>query len=201
MRALPGIESHHRLNAATEFAVDFFKLDSKGRTVVGDRVDANNYPGFGQPVFAAADGTVVHVENRALQDRAAFLPRDGETGKERGHRIQKMMMQAFQEDARRAVGGNLVTIRHEIDDHVEYSSYGHLKAGSLRVKIGDRVSVGQQIAEVGDTGDSPAVHLHFQVNSGADAFATQSVPFQFEGLQHAVYPPEPGLMVRIDADQ
>ena len=196
MRALPVIESHHRLNAATEYAVDFFKLDGAGRAVVGDRIDANNYPGFGQPVYAAAAGTVVHVEAEAVQDRAAFAPREGETPQARGRRLQQMMMQGFQENSRRAAGGNLITIRHEVDGHVEYSSYAHLKAGSVMVQVGDMVHAGQQIAEVGDTGDSPAVHLHFQVNSGPDAFTSASLPFRFSGLQHAVRPPEPGLMVR-----
>ncbi len=196
MRALPIIESHHRLNAATEYAVDFFKLDGDGRAVVGDRIDANNYPGFGQPVYAAATGTVVHVEAGAVQDRTAFAPREGESPQARGQRLQQMMMQAFQENPRRAAGGNLVTIRHEVDGHLEYSSYGHLKAGSVMVEVGDVVQAGQQIAEVGDTGDSPAVHLHFQVNSGPDAFTSESLPFRFSGLQHAVRPPEPGLMVR-----
>ncbi len=197
MRALPGVESHHRLNAATEFAVDFFKLDREGRAVVGDRVDTNNYPGYGQPVFAAAAGVVVHVESTAVQDRSAFLPREGESPKDRGRRLQDMMMQAFQENARRAAGGNLVTIRHEVDGYAEYSSYGHLKSGSILVQAGDVVESGQQIAAVGDTGDSPEVHLHFQVNAAPDAFTSKSIPFSFEGVQHAVRPPEPGLMIRV----
>ena len=200
MRALPVIESHHRLNAATEYAVDFFKLDSEGRAVAGDRIDPENYPGFGQPVFAAADGTVVYVEASAVQDRTAFLPREGESGQERGQRLQRMMMQAFQANPRRAAGGNLVTIRHDVDGHVEYSSYGHLKAGSVAVKVGDTVNVGQQIAEVGDTGDSPAVHLHFQVNSGPDAFTSKSLPFRFEDIEHAVRPAEPGFMIRVSKE-
>lgn len=114
-----------------------------------------------------------------------------------GRRLQGMMMQAFQENARRAAGGNLITIRHEVDGYEEYSSYGHLKSGSILVKVGDAVESGQQIAAVGDTGDSPEVHLHFQVNAAPDAFTSKSIPFSFEGLQHAVRPPEPGLMIRV----
>lgn len=55
--------------------------------------------------------------------------------------------------------GNFVIIKH---DTFLYSIYGHLKQGSVKVKIGDRVIQGQQIAEVGSTGNSYTSHLHFQ---------------------------------------
>ncbi|MBO6504207.1 MAG: M23 family metallopeptidase [Kordiimonadaceae bacterium] len=195
MRALPGIESHHRLNAATEFAVDFFKLTEDGRSYAGDRIVAENYPGYGQPVLAAAPGEVVHIEREATQDRQAYLPKDGETRQQMGQRLQRAMMQAFSENPRRAAGGNLITIRHEQNGQVEYSSYGHLKAGSIQVRVGDKVEAGDTIAEVGDTGDSPAVHLHFQLNKGPDAFLSESIPVRFGNIRHAILPAEPGLVV------
>lgn len=195
MRALPGIESHHRLSASTEFAVDFFKLDDEGRSYTGDRIIAENYLGYGHPVVAAADGTVVFVENSAVQDRTAYLPKDGETRQQMGQRMQRAMMQAFSENARKAAGGNLVTIRHEVDGAVEYSSYGHLMADSVSVKVGDEVAAGDVIGAVGDTGDSPEVHLHFQINAGPDAFMSKSLPVTFGNIIHPVRPAEPGLMI------
>jgi murein DD-endopeptidase MepM/ murein hydrolase activator NlpD len=53
---------------------------------------------------------------------------------------------------RAANAGNLVTISHDRDGVVEYSSYGHFRTGSVRVKPGERVVQGQIIAEVGDNG-------------------------------------------------
>jgi murein DD-endopeptidase MepM/ murein hydrolase activator NlpD len=196
MRALPGIESHHRLNASTEFAVDFFKLSEKGRIYEGDSINANNYLGYGQSVKAAADGKVVHVESNAIQDRQAFKRKEQETPKQRGQRLQTAMFNAIKENPRRAFGGNLITIKHEQNGVVEYSSYGHLKTGSIKVNVGDNVRAGQAIAEVGDTGDSPEVHLHFQVNTGPDAFMSQSLPFTFDDIKHAILPAEPGFVVR-----
>lgn len=198
MRALPGIESHHRLNASTEFAVDFFKLSAKGRVYEGDRINASSYLGYGEPVKAAADGEIVHIESAATQDRQAFKLKDNETPRQRGQRLQSAMFNAIKENAKRAFGGNLVTIKHEKEGVVEYSSYGHLKAGSIKVQIGDRVTAGQIIGEVGDTGDSPEVHLHFQVNAGPDAFMSKSLPFKFDDIKQAISPAEPGLVIHSD---
>ncbi|HZK20899.1 MAG TPA: peptidoglycan DD-metalloendopeptidase family protein [Oscillospiraceae bacterium] len=41
--------------------------------------------------------------------------------------------------------------------------YGHCLSGSLMVKAGDKVSTGQAIARVGNTGYSFGAHLHFEV--------------------------------------
>jgi hypothetical protein len=195
MMHAPMIASHHRLNAATEFAVDFFKTDAEGRNFVGDPLNAANALGFGAPVHAAAGGEVVFVIADDAQDRSIFAPRPGETQKARTVRVMSYMDKRFAKDLRRAVAGNIVTIRHEANGAVEYTSYGHLKAGSVRVKKGDRVTQGQVIGEVGDTGDSPAVHLHFQVNAGPDAFTSQSLPATFVDLKYPGHSRDPGRFI------
>jgi murein DD-endopeptidase MepM/ murein hydrolase activator NlpD len=54
--------------------------------------------------------------------------------------------------------GNMVVIRHRGD---LVTVYAHNSL--LLVHIGDQVSVGQEIARVGDTGRATAPHLHFEV--------------------------------------
>jgi Peptidase family M23 len=182
MNAIPGVQSHHRFNPATEFAVDFFKLGPDGHMAHGDKLDARNFYGFGAPVMAAADGTVVAVISDQVQDRAAVVRRSGEPLDGFYKRVEEFHMAGMTQNFRAANAGNLVTIRHEKGGVVEYSSYGHLRTGSVRVKVGDHVAQGQIIAEVGDTGDSAAVHLHFQVNTGPDAFTSKSLPAVFSNL-------------------
>ena len=44
--------------------------------------------------------------------------------------------------------------------------YMHLQQGSLLVGKGDRVTAGQRIANVGNTGGSEGPHLHFEIWDG-----------------------------------
>ena len=56
--------------------------------------------------------------------------------------------------------GNYVKIRH---DNGMYTLYAHMKYGSVEAKIGQRVSRGQTIGYMGNTGYSFGAHLHFEV--------------------------------------
>jgi hypothetical protein len=42
-----------------------------------------------------------------------------------------------------------------------FVEYVHIKAGSARVKVGDRVNLGDVVCESGGVGFSPEPHLHF----------------------------------------
>ena len=61
--------------------------------------------------------------------------------------------------AGRASGyGNLIKIQHELGTETRY---GHLSR--IRVKVGDKVSQGDLIGDMGNTGRSTGPHLHYEV--------------------------------------
>ena len=58
----------------------------------------------------------------------------------------------------------------------------HLQNGSLLVEVGESVTVGQEIAKVGNSGNTTVSHLHLQVQSHTELWDddNRSVPFAFE---------------------
>jgi len=65
-------------------------------------------------------------------------------------------------------GTGTITIKHEIDGQVWYTSYLHMYEDGIYVKAGDTVTAGQMIAGVGNTGRSSGSHLHFEVRTKDD---------------------------------
>lgn len=82
---------------------------------------------------------------------------------------------------------NQIRILH---DDGTFAVYAHILMGSALVKEGDKVAVGQAIANAGTSGYSTGPHLHFvlRYNSGNEML---SIPFSFKhaGGEHA---PKPG---------
>jgi len=200
MQAGPVLQSHHRFNPPTEFAIDFFRIDDQGRLSPSGATSADAAYGWGAPVLAAADGVVVTVLDGAVQDRSNYARRPDETAQQAGARIEAFNLQRMQSDFARATAGNLVVLRHERAGVVEYTSYGHLRSG-IPVRVGDRVVQGQPIGFVGDTGDSAAVHLHFQANAGRDPFASQSLPVKLVDLRNVAGNADLGRLVALGAQQ
>lgn len=67
--------------------------------------------------------------------------------------------------------------------HGEYSFYAHLIPGSLQVRLGDSVRQGQVLAHLGNSGNSDALHLHFQLMDGPDLLSARGLPCSFVNLR------------------
>lgn len=62
--------------------------------------------------------------------------------------------------------GGWVVILHEIDGRAISTVYGHEEPGGVLVSAGDTVKAGENIARVGNAGQSTGPHLHFEVYEG-----------------------------------
>jgi hypothetical protein len=173
----PSLHSHHRWAVPQEFAHDFIRIGANGLSYNGEGRSFTDYHAYGQPVLAAADGQVVAVLDGEPED-AALLQQAGEPLQTYVQRIVERQNQQFSRGARGIIG-NHVVIRHGD----EYSFYGHLKPGSVRVKAEDAVTRGQQIAAVGSSGSSTEPHLHFHVCDGPDVMACAGIPAKFDNVE------------------
>ena len=172
----PGFYSHHsRIDLADTFSRDVLKLrtnsqryaldlvvvDKDGQYAHGDDSKKENWIGLGFPIVAPAAGKVLEVDNNQ-PDEMQFDP-------DLAAKDQKVFV------------GNYIVIDH---GNGEYSAMGHLKKGSLLVKVGDRVKPGQVIAQMGRSGmGSGLIHLHYQLQNSPDMFQSEALPIKFSGFR------------------
>ncbi|ANP71240.1 Putative peptidase [Cryobacterium arcticum] len=72
---------------------------------------------------------------------------------------------SYAEDGEGSLGVHMV-IDHMINGELVSSVYAHMIHGSMLLKTGDVVKVGQVIGQVGSTGMSTGPHLHFEIRLG-----------------------------------
>lgn len=69
---------------------------------------------------------------------------------------------------RQGRSSELVVVAHEVDGQEFYSWHVHMFSDGVFVEVGDRVSAGQRIAEVGSNGRATGPHLHFEIHTADD---------------------------------
>jgi murein DD-endopeptidase MepM/ murein hydrolase activator NlpD len=160
----PSNASAHRLTLVTtngrarvpqRFAVDWALLGEDGRLFRGDATALANWYGYEAPVYATADGLVALVRD-GMPDHAGF----GVT--------PPAVMEATE------APGNVIVL--DIGGG-RFATYAHLKPGSLRVSVGDRVMAGQLLARIGNSGNTLGPHLHFQITDAIEPLGGEGLPF------------------------
>lgn len=156
-RAIFGIDNNRY--CAQRFAIDWISLDKDNYSVKGDSSKVENSSCYGQSLYAVADGTVVGV-NQGFENQAPYKT---VTGKDRIN----------------YPGGNSIVI--DIGKGTPlYAFYAHLKPGSIKIKKGDLVTKGQEIAQLGNTGNTSGPHLHFHVVDNPHILGSNGVPYVFD---------------------
>jgi hypothetical protein len=131
----------------------------------------DDYPAFGQPVLAMVDGVVVTASDGLRDHRArsswlgfAYLTLEGAVRELGGPRF---------------IVGNHVVIR---SDDGAFALVAHLRRGSVRVRPGDRVRAGEQVAECGNSGNSSEPHVHAQLMDRPSPWTGQGLPMEFRDV-------------------
>jgi hypothetical protein len=143
------------LHVGERYAIDFVGLDTANRLFDGPVHELSSYGFFGVPVHSATAGRVVESVDDQPEQVPGILPSNLSL---------------------RQLGGNFVTVRIDRD---HYALYAHLRPGSVQVERGDRVRPGQVLGRLGNTGNSDAPHLHFQIMDNPSPLQSNGLPFVF----------------------
>lgn len=144
---------------AQRYAVDWEQLDAENRIYAGPKTALGSYTIYGKPVLAVADATVV----TAINDQPDQVPGQYPPG-----------LTLDQAD------GNAVII--DLGDGV-FALYAHMQPGSVRVHAGERVTRGEIIGLVGNSGNTIAPHLHFQTMDRPASLAANGVPYEIDSFR------------------
>jgi murein DD-endopeptidase MepM/ murein hydrolase activator NlpD len=172
---------------AQRFAIDWMRLGPDGRLFHGDSSANANFYGYGAEVLAVADARVADLKDGLPENVGS---------NERSARVVTLDN----------VVGNFITLDL---GQGRFAVYAHLQPGSLKVKLGDRVRAGQALALLGNSGNSDAPHLHFQLVDANSPLGAEGIPYEFEQFDQlgvaggpdvldggAAWKPEPGARAR-----
>jgi hypothetical protein len=152
-----------KLYNSQRFAIDWIRLDENGRYLHGDPTDVQSYTGYGDPILAVADSTVIDTRNDLENAKPPNSP-DPST----------------------------ITLQNALGNHVildigggYFAFYAHLQKGSVLVKPGERVKRGQALGRVGNSGNTTAPHLHFHIMNGPTVFSSDGLPYAIDRFELA----------------
>jgi murein DD-endopeptidase MepM/ murein hydrolase activator NlpD len=144
-----------RLNGSERYAIDWVRVDANGHplsTFTGTGRNNADYRAYDAPLLAVANGTVTAVVSDKEATPQVILPD-----------------LTFPQ-----LGGNYVII--DIGDG-NFAFYAHMIPGSASVKVGDKVTRGQIIGRLGNSGNTSEAHLHFQISRTSIPLSSDNVPY------------------------
>jgi hypothetical protein len=145
---------------AQRYAIDWVQyqtIDGVRATWKGPEDKNDSYFCYNQPIYSVAAGKVVGMAD-GLPDN---VPHSGKN--------------AIAIDANNAAGNHLVV---EIAPG-RYVLYAHMRPGTVQVKVGDTVKVGDILGQVGNTGNSTEPHLHMHIDDRPSFLTGNGVPYEF----------------------
>lgn len=156
-------DSHSWDIPSQRYAYDFEIRDKQNLPFHDDYLVLDNYYSYKKDIIAPMDGVVVEICNKypdtkIVKDRKIVCDVDD-------------------------VRGNHIIIMH---GHNEYSMIAHILKDSFKVKEGDYVKRGQELAKIGNSGNTNGPHIHFQVQKG-DGQLAPGIPIHFQNVVKTVH--------------
>ena len=157
------------------YAIDFIRIDANGGLYrPGEPPSMSNNYSYGAELLAVAPGKVVAIQNGIPDQPPDVNPT--------GYSLDQL-------------GGDYIVL--EINPHL-YALYAHISPDTIKVKLGQRVVTGQVLGLLGNSGNSTAPHLHFQLIDGPALLTSDGVPYVFE-QQTLLARPQGDVFVPVNA--
>lgn len=142
-------------------------------------ITLNECLGYGEQIYAPFSGVVMETydgfpERQYMHPLVDYL------------RVVKNSL-VFEHDKKKGnkelvpMLGNYIIIKQAESD--VYALFAHLRPGFVLVKKNEEITIGQQLAQVGHTGNSTAPHLHFQLMDRIDLKTAKGIPCSFDGYE------------------
>lgn len=164
-------------------ALDFMKVNKYGRRYRGRifssnlliGIPAENFYGWGKPIFAPCDGVVVRASDGWMDRKVTSI-------------INTVFIWVYATFFfRPKINGSEIDIRPNAGNYVMIRTatgavvfLAHMRSGSIKVMAKQSVTAGQLIGEVGNSGNTTTPHLHINIFDQADnLLRAQVMPFVF----------------------
>jgi len=185
-------EIGHREAVSQEFAFDIIDVRRLGNGQLSDSdparsSDVRDYFAFDREVLAIGEGIVAEAGNEWPD---AFGANPNAYSQDRVLEMTKKLL-ADGMPFNHAILGNYVVIDHR---NGEFSTYVHMREGSVSVEVGQVVKQGQAIGRVGNTGNSMGPHLHFHLMDGPDFCTANGLPIRFRDVPRTLMAGAESLM-------
>ena len=168
------VPSHGTTLFGTSYAIDFVPVDDAGRTAPISFTSlvrpepADRFPGFGRPLLAPVEGIVVAAhETEPDHESYRGLPSVG---------------YALTQRRRAAAGWVGLAGNHVlIETGGAVIAVCHLQQGSVEVRPGQSVHLGDMLGRCGNSGNSTEPHVHLQAIDSRHVERARAVPLTFRG--------------------
>jgi len=135
-----------------QYAYEFSAKDTVGSRYKNDGKANEDYFGYEKEVLAPANGTIVETIDGIRENLPGL------------HNPYASI-------------GNAIIIQHS---NREYSVLSFLRQGSIRVKVGDKVTRGQVIAQCGNSGNATEPVIHYHLQDSPYLQTAKGIKFYFE---------------------
>ena len=174
------VPSHGSDLLGTTYAIDFVAVDEESRTGPRDlrtfftTESPERFLAFGRPILSPIAGTIVaahdgepdHEARRSLFTAVPYLLTQ-----------RRRMVEGVA-----GIAGNHVIVA--IEDDGPFVLLAHLRRGTVRPRVGDRVEAGTQVGECGNSGNSTQPHVHVQATDSIAWDSARGLPIAFLDSGH-----------------